>query len=216
MFKNFEKRAFSLAEALMVLSVLSVITVALVTVVAKKETVTKDMKQPHGVYECYRMNSTNGGALMERKTRNNIVTTLQAKGGVCVFEPPRGAELIAVQIIGGGGGGSNRTASGDLVPKGGGAGETKTLHFPVLPPGANYNIKIGDGGTAGKPGKETSFSTDQNNLLTARGGISGGDLVGREELFGESSSSKAGTDEGHGSGGSPGKAGKPGAVIITW
>ena len=98
-----EKNAFSLAEMLLVLLIMSFLSMAIAPFVTKK--VKKDTyRQPHGRFECFWLN--------DRLIQYNVLETGAGQQedrtaqGYCEFEPVERAAFYLVQGVGAGGGGA--------------------------------------------------------------------------------------------------------------
>ena len=103
--KRFNKKlaAFSLAEMLLVLLIMSFLSVAIAPFVTKK--VKKDtLRQPHGRFECF----WDGDRLVQYKVLESGtgVEEDRTATGYCEFEPAARATFYLVQGVGGGGGGA--------------------------------------------------------------------------------------------------------------
>lgn len=197
---NEKKRGFSLAEALITLTIIALVAVGSVPLLKKKKDPAKIV--PHGNWTCVRTGSWTYRAQM---TVNGSTTTTTSSDG-CTFDPPAQAKNFSVKVIGGGGGGAAGTRprptmiynSGSVtVPEsgeytlaisgGGGAGGglrcgTITMgggsggyvvENVVLNKDKSYYVTIGSGGSCqGCNGSSSSFSGDQY-YITATGGKGG-------------------------------------------
>ena len=157
--KSNKIKAFSLAEALITLLIVSMITIAAVPVLTKKRT----EKENHGKWICTRnaagqhiqwTTSAVGDAFVPQ---NPTVT-----GDSCSFTPPPMARNFNITAVGGGGGG------------GGGLSENKSWNsdFKVEHAGKYKAVAIGGGGGGGKSNKDEPDHRSQNKM--ANGGGAGG------------------------------------------
>lgn len=115
---NSKYDAFSIAEMLVVLGIVSFLAIGLPAVHFKK-TELKTQRSLHGRYECY----YNGGTLMEYSVNESGVATGPVAVASCTFVPPPSAVYFFVHAVGGGGGGvpvssspsiSNKTENGTV------------------------------------------------------------------------------------------------------
>lgn len=108
--------AFSIAEMLVVLGIVSFLAIGMPAVNFKKNEL-KTQRSLHGRYECY----YNGNALMQYSVTESGVATGPTAVGTCSFTPPPSAVFFFVHAVGGGGGGvaatnvTTYTASIDTV-----------------------------------------------------------------------------------------------------
>ena len=90
-----------------------------------------------------------------------------------LFIVPAGVTRLLVELWGGGGGGGSTDGfSGNGTGGGGGAYSRSVL---VVVAGAQYMISFGGGGGVNLNGQDTTFSSFGTPLLTAGGGVQGGD-----------------------------------------
>lgn len=90
------KKGFSLAEALVVMAIISIFFAAAGKIMTQKP---KPIKQqnPHGYFECY----LDGGTLKQSSAIEEAATDpIDAEGGVCTFEPPKGVAFFNVNTYG--------------------------------------------------------------------------------------------------------------------
>lgn len=88
------KKGYTLAEALVVMAVVSIFFAAASKVLTVKPKHKKQMN-PHGYYECY----LDGGQLKQKYVRENIESILETVGE-CTFSPPIGIAFYSVNIYG--------------------------------------------------------------------------------------------------------------------
>lgn len=88
------KKGYTLAEALVVMAVVSIFFAAASKVLTVKPTHKKQMN-PHGYFECY----LDGGQLKQKYVRENIESMLETVD-VCTFSPPIGIAFYSVNIYG--------------------------------------------------------------------------------------------------------------------
>src|SRR5574344_1087937 len=168
-----KKFAFSLAEALITLLIVSLITIATIPVLTKKK---RDPSYgSRGAWICTK-NSFNQYVYWEKSNpvgdRNNPDTWRRTNTDYCLFSPATSPNnKYAVTVIGGGGGGGNGASVHEVLAKTtGGAvsfSPSKTELYDV--------ILIGAGGGGGD-----YQGSDQN---TAGGGGSGGKFEGSIPLY---------------------------------
>lgn len=197
---NEKKRGFSLAEALITLTIIALVAVGSVPLLKKKKDITKIV--PHGKWTCVR---TASWQYTQRMTKDGSTTTTTSSNG-CRFEPPEGAKNFAVKVVGAGGGGAAGTRprprmiynsgsvrvdeSGEytlaLVGGGGAGGGMRCgtitmgggsggwiVENVVLNKDASYYITVGNGGSGqGNDGTGSTFSGDQYSF-NVTGGIGG-------------------------------------------
>lgn len=90
------KKGFSLAEALVVMAIISIFFAAAGKIMTQKP---KPIKQqnPHGYFECY----LDGGTLKQSSAIEEAATDpVVAEGGACKFEPPKGVAFFNVNTYG--------------------------------------------------------------------------------------------------------------------
>ena len=90
------KKGFSLAEALVVMAIISIFFAAAGKIMTQKP---KPIKQqnPHGYFECY----LDGGTLKQSSAIEEAATDpIAAEGGACTFEPPKGVAFFNVNTYG--------------------------------------------------------------------------------------------------------------------
>ena len=90
------KKGFSLAEALVVMAIISIFFAAAGKIMTQKP---KPIKQqnPHGYFECY----LDGATLKQSSAIEEAATDpIDAEGGVCTFEPPKGVAFFNVNTYG--------------------------------------------------------------------------------------------------------------------
>lgn len=106
---NFKRKrflAFSLAEAIITLLIVSLITLAAIPVITKKH---RDRNhEKHGAFACYWSGNTLVGKYLINGEKTNAKTTYdeKEKRHGCIFDPPVGAKNFVVTAVGGGGGGA--------------------------------------------------------------------------------------------------------------
>jgi hypothetical protein len=138
------------------------------------------------------------------------------------FTVPANITGLLVELIGaGGGGGSGCSGNGDFGYGGGGGGGAYTKTFLSVTAGANYNVKVGAGGTGGYVG-DTGYGSNGNNttitdsngnvLAFANGGSGGNGACGF--LFALGNGGNGGSNTGNSAVfASPGNAGQPGYEV---
>ena len=90
------KKGFSLAEALVVMAIISIFFAAAGKIMTQKP---KPIKQqnPHGYFECY----LDGATLKQSSAIEEAATDpVVAEGGACKFEPPKGVAFFNVNTYG--------------------------------------------------------------------------------------------------------------------
>lgn len=90
------KKGFSLAEALVVMAIISIFFAAAGKIMTQKP---KPIKQqnPHGYFECY----LDGGTHKQSSAIEEAATDpVVAEGGACKFEPPKGVAFFNVNTYG--------------------------------------------------------------------------------------------------------------------
>ncbi len=112
-----KNKAFSVAEMLIVMLILSIVIISM-TPIAVRRVVKNPANPDHGSFECY----WDGGRLRQ-VTRNEsgeiISNTLHAAGTKsCTFTPARGAMFFTVNAVGGGSPGAGVTAAFNELPAG--------------------------------------------------------------------------------------------------
>ena len=136
--KKNKTKAFSLAEALITLLIVSMITIAAVPVFTKK----RAEKENHGKWMCTLDKQTGDhiqwitGATGDATNPKNWTVT----GDSCSFTPPPLARNFNITAVGGGGGGAGAQSEG----------KTWTSDFSVQSPGIYKFIAVGGGGQGGK------------------------------------------------------------------
>lgn len=120
------KLAFSIAEMLIVVVILSVIAVAVTPFAVKKKT-PRTIKPERGRYECFYDSS---GALVQRYTKAGKIVE-EATVSQCNFDPKQadGSDFIAISAIGGGGGGAYAPEPSTYEDKRPKPGEPATLEI---------------------------------------------------------------------------------------
>lgn len=88
------KKGFSLAEALVVMAIISIFFAAVSKIITTKPKPPKQVNQ-HGYYECY----LNGGQPTQRYIRNGVSTVAQVVSQ-CSFEPPAGIAFFNINSYG--------------------------------------------------------------------------------------------------------------------
>lgn len=88
------KRGFSLAEALVVMAVVSILFSALAKVITTKPR-TKEQANPHGYYECY----IDGGELKQHYALENGKGSTENAGARCTFKPQTGVAFYNINEI---------------------------------------------------------------------------------------------------------------------
>ena len=138
MTKKFKRKAFSLAEALITLLIVSMITIAAIPVFTKK----RSEKENHGKWICT-LDKTTGehiqwttGVTGDATNPKNWTVT----GTSCTFTPPPLARNFNITAVGGGGGGAGAQSEG----------KTWTSDFAVDFYGKYKFIAVGGGGGGGK------------------------------------------------------------------
>lgn len=85
------KRGFSLAEALVVMAIISVLFAAVAKVITTRPEKPKQTNM-HGYFECY----VDGGTLKQRYVRNGASTPVESVGSECHFEPISGVAFYNI------------------------------------------------------------------------------------------------------------------------
>ena len=113
--------AFSLAEMLIVLLIMSFMAIGIPLIHYKKNEM-KTKRSLHGRFECYYEN----GNLMQYTVSEEGTPEppINAPGGQCKFTPPKSAIFFLVHAVGGGGGASTTPGSGGVNTN-----DTETLTF---------------------------------------------------------------------------------------
>lgn len=119
--KNSKLKAFSLAEMLVVLLIMSFIAIG-VPAIHFKKTEMKTKRSLHGRYECY----YEGTTLMQYTVNEEGAATGPTAVTECKFTPPRNAIFFLVHAVGGGGGASGTTGSVSVSAR----NETNTYTSP--------------------------------------------------------------------------------------
>lgn len=170
------KSAFSLAEMLLVLLILSFLTVSLAPIAYKKVPKKTD-RDTHGRFECY----YEGGKLMQYTANEISGPQTPEEVEKCTFDPPAKASFFIIQAIGGGAGGTYITEDpNSTVP----IYESGTIKAPSS--GGSYtqsNCIVSDSGNSGnksdgEPSCPTWLKTywDSNPpMVTLSACASGGD-----------------------------------------
>lgn len=107
---NSKYNAFSIAEMLVVLGIVSFLAIGLPAVNFKK-TELKTQRSQHGRYECY----YNGGVLTEYMVTEGGSAIGPNAVGTCTFTPPPSAVYFFVHAVGGGGGGVAASTSVNMA-----------------------------------------------------------------------------------------------------
>ena len=211
------KDGFSIAEFLISITIMFVIAAAaLPTLLMKKAKEPVEFGKEEGKYVCSCAEGDGTDAECEFTFTKDM------------------GEFFAIQIVGGGAGGGSH--------KGGGAGESKVVHYPGMD--GKYLIKLGRGGNARENGGYTAIYrkdyTDQKNTSStgytlvefARGGIYTDEIVdeanpdkenlkkGETPTYSEFSEPENATlaeiKKVCGRGGNTGAEGNAGEVVIRW
>lgn len=160
--------AFTLAEMLVVLLIMSFIAIG-IPLIHFKKTELKTKRSLHGRYECYYL----GDNLVQYTVNEEGASLGPTTVGECSFTPPKNAIFFLVHAVGGGGGASSAGGTGTVNSKtegpqvynatqvnnfpewaknAMGAGELNDLSAPytLTRSGPVASIKYGYSGTAGK------------------------------------------------------------------
>ncbi len=105
-----EQKAFSLAEMLLVLLIMSFIAISLPMIHFKKSEL-KTKRTPHGRYECF---YDAAGNLMQYSVNEEGAKNGPVGVTECRFTPPKNAIYFLVHAVGGGGGASTASGSGSV------------------------------------------------------------------------------------------------------
>ena len=89
------KKGFSLAEALIVMAVVSIFFSAAAKVITIKPKPQK-ITNPHGYFECY----LDGGVHKQANAREEVVFEPVTTGSSCTFEPPKGVAFFNMNTYG--------------------------------------------------------------------------------------------------------------------
>lgn len=153
----FEKRffdAFSLAEALITLLIISVITIASIPVITKKKRNINDV--PHGEWTC----EINENGMHSSWSQDSPTPVVHSQ--YCEFIPPGRVTSFVVKAVGGGGGGGagfSELKLDTLYP-----GDNRTIDFMA---NSKYDVVMVGGGGGGGGGN------DERGGTRAHGGGSG-------------------------------------------
>lgn len=88
------KNGFSLAEALIVMAVISIFFALATKVIAVKPK-SKLQKNPHGYFECYI-----DGTLKQRTVTEGVASVVADREGTCNFMPPTGVSFFNIHTSG--------------------------------------------------------------------------------------------------------------------
>ena len=152
-----KKLAFSLVEALIVMTIAAIFVAVMASVVPHKSK-PKISADAHGGFECYWKNNK----LYSRTiTVGNENTEKEETGNYCVFKPGQYISYIIINAVGGGArGGTNN---------GGSAGRFASAFFPI--PNTSYKLYPGKGGTnSHHDGYQSKVTTEEDTIITVSGG----------------------------------------------
>lgn len=165
-----KKLAFTIAEALISMLILSIFIALSMKIFTKKHT-KPVYNATHGYVMCYRDIAT---GKVYRK--HEAAAPVKQDNDYCEFKPASVANYFVLYAVGGGGGGA--AASIDGKNYGGAPGEFITIFVTNI--ADNIKMYPGKGGEIGKPGEPTyirnneeDVSDEERTLLTARGGLAG-------------------------------------------
>lgn len=149
--------AFSLVEALVVMTIAAIFVAVIASVVPHKAK-PKISAEAHGGYECYWV----GDKLYSRMiTLGHEGEAKEETGDHCVFRPNKYVPYLIINAVGGGASGGS--------DNGGNAGQFTSAFFPI--PQTSYNIYPGKGGTSDDPdGKPTRVDVGSETILEVSGG----------------------------------------------
>lgn len=108
-FQNKKYDAFSIAEMLVVLTIVAFLAIGLPAIHFKK-TEMKTRRSLHGRFECY----YNGTTLMQYAVAEGGAAVGPTAVGSCTFTPPPSAVFFLVHAVGGGGGGKAVTSGANI------------------------------------------------------------------------------------------------------
>ena len=194
----FKKRAFSLAEVLIVLSIFAVFAAITAPIYTQKLS-DKAEGSPHGLYACFwtgfYINDPPHSdyspkylyEYVEYDGQEHYYGPARGADGKCQFEPVKGAEFYLVKLGGAGGGGALRTGivSDPTTPFAcnacGEVGEVVYLYLPTI--SDSTDIEIGIGGMHEYDGNDAQDGTPSKfGSYVARAGTAGADGVLKERL----------------------------------
>lgn len=89
------KRGFSLAEALVVMTVVSIFFAFAAKVVTTRQK-PQVASNPHGYFECY----LDGNTLMQARKNEQVLIAPQNANGTCTFQPPKGVAEFNITTTG--------------------------------------------------------------------------------------------------------------------
>lgn len=154
---NGKLRAFSLAEALVTLLIVTIIAGVSIPLISKKRSTTND--NIHGKWTCHR-----SGYSHVATTTIEGQTTTKTTSGSCTFTPPTKGKNFVVKVVGGGGGGA---AGSQPI--------TESFYSSTtyrIPDNLQYIVAVvGGGGAGGGVGSSPCGSTTTE---VTQGGGSGG------------------------------------------
>ena len=156
-----KKLAFTIAEALISMLLLSIFIGLSMKIFTKKHT--KPVYNPtHGYVVCYR--GIDDG-LVYRKSGSAVAT--KTGKAYCDFTPVKSANYYVIYAVGGGGGGTSES--------GGAPGEFTTLFVTnIADPLKLYPGEAGLTGQSGKPTRITNTEATDNEIMSVSGGLPGG------------------------------------------
>lgn len=91
------KKGFSLAEALVVMAVISIFFAVAGKIMTQRPK-PQALKYPHGYFECY---IGDDGSLMQSNASEAVITEpIKVSGTACAFEPPKGVAFFNINTFG--------------------------------------------------------------------------------------------------------------------
>jgi hypothetical protein len=152
------KKAFTIAEMLMCMLIMSVLVALSIKVFTRHHQ--KQMYNPvHGYFLCYKDATT--GKVMQKNGSSDVEVM---NSGYCSFRPVKSANYYVVYSVGGGGGGGSTY--------GGSQGEFTSLFLTSI--ADTLSIYPGDGGTYNTNGGNTYIKNPDNEIiLVDTGGLLG-------------------------------------------
>ena len=204
-----KKRAFTIAEFVICIMIIVLVMGATVSIPFKMKKQTKTPKKQANLAKC-----------------SCVDSPINNECDIEIDNPTGRYEFFTISMTGAGGAGS--PGGGSNAGKGGLAGESKTMVYPML--SGKYLIKLGKGGVFGSSdinGGNTVIYKITNDgkyeiLEYALGGAGHKENVHNDELYddslalGETLANSSGHGERCGAGGATGENGIDGEVIIKW
>ena len=172
-----KKLAFTLAEALVSMLILSIFIGLSMKIFTKKHA--KPVYNPtHGYYICFRgLSNNNAENIVEGQVYENVgaAAAVPRDEDYCEFTPPKSANYFVIYAVGGGGSGRGSF--------GGAPGEFTTLFVTNI--ADPLKIYPGAGGSSGGAGNATEIRNNDNTdnlILSVKGGLGGGETRIRQRF----------------------------------